>query len=195
MENKLLSYFSSIASLTPEEYKVLENSIDKDTKTFEKGHFLIKEGQFATESYFVIKGCVREYFINEGEEKTTNFFTEGQWVISLNSFSEPMPSQHYWECTEDSILVFGNEKKAQELFNVFPRFETISRIVMEQTFSVQKALMASFFTDSPEQRYINLLKNRTDLVQRVPQYQLASYIGVKPESLSRIRKRMIMNKF
>ncbi|MBV6652439.1 MAG: hypothetical protein KI786_01700, partial [Mameliella sp.] len=76
------------------------------------------------------------------------------------------------------------------LFRKFPRFETISRAIMERAFAEQKAALTSYYTDSPEQRYLRLIQAKPDLVQRIPQYHLASYIGVKPESLSRIKKRM-----
>ncbi|MEZ4949871.1 MAG: hypothetical protein R2784_10850 [Saprospiraceae bacterium] len=91
---------------------------------------------------------------------------------------------------EDTTVVEGDEKQAQELFKNFPRFETISRTIMEAAFAEQRDALNSYYTDSPEQRYLKLLNSRPDLFQRIPQYHLASYIGVKPESLSRIRKRL-----
>jgi CRP-like cAMP-binding protein len=151
----------------------------------------LKEGQVSVDTYFVLEGCIREYILTDGEEKTTNFFTEDQWVISLNSFTPLQPTAHNLVCVEDTTVSIGNEEQAQVLFKQFPRFETISRAVLEEFFIEQKKQLTSFLTDSPEQRYLNLIKTRPDLVQRVPQYQLASYVGIKPESLSRIRKRMV----
>jgi CRP-like cAMP-binding protein len=188
MGNRLVQYFSKITPLSPEEERVLEES--SAPRSFRKGTFLLKEGQTSVESYFVIEGCIREYIVVEGEEKTSNFFTEGQWVISLNNFTPQNPKIRNWVCVEDCLLVVGNEQQAQEMFKQFPRFETISRIVMETVFSEQMNALTSYLTDSPEQRYLKLLKSRPDIFQRVPQYQIASYIGVKPESLSRIRKRI-----
>jgi CRP-like cAMP-binding protein len=160
-------------------------------KHFKKGTYLLKEGQLAVDTYFILEGCVREYMLVEGEEKTTHFYTEDQWVISLNSFGEQSPSTLNLVCVEDTIVSMGNEEQAQELFQKFPRFETISRAVMETYMVEQKKLLTSYLTDSPEQRYLKLLESRPGIFQRVPQYQLASYIGVKPESLSRIRKRVL----
>ncbi len=77
------------------------------------------------------------------------------------------------------------------MYNRFPQFANLAKTMIEESFGQQQALLTSFMTDSPEQRYINLMKNRPDLIQRVPQYQIASYIGIKPESLSRIRKRLV----
>jgi CRP-like cAMP-binding protein len=189
MENKLLRHFSRISALSPEEEKAIADSMV--ITEFKKGHVLLREGQVSVNTYYVVSGCVREYLLVEGEEKTTNFFTEDQWVISLSNHGPKEPSLHTLVCAEDCKLVAGNEKRAQEMFRQFPRFETISRAVMEDYFTEQRSILTSYLVDSPEQRYLKLLKTRPDLFQRIPQYQLASYIGVKPESLSRIRKRIM----
>lgn len=189
MKNKFVDYFSRITPLSKEESDAIAQSMQ--TKKFKKGDFLIKEGQFSTKTYFILEGCVREYILTEGEEKTTNFFTEEQWAISLNSFTPQNAAKHNWICVEDTLVVEGDERQGQELFKRYPRFETISRTIMEAAFAEQKEALTSYYTDSPEQRYLKLLKSRPGLLQRIPQYHLASFIGVKPESLSRIRKRIL----
>lgn len=191
MENKFVDYFSRISPLSKEESEGIAESMR--TKTFKRGEYLLKEGQISASTYFILEGCVREYILTDGEEKTTNFFTEEQWAISLNSFAPQNSAKHNWICVEDTTVVVGDEQQAQVLFKRFPRFETISRTIMQAAFAQQKEALASYYTDSPEQRYLKLLKSRPGLVQRIPQYQLASYIGVKPESLSRIRKRIASN--
>jgi CRP-like cAMP-binding protein len=191
MENKLVNYFSGIMPLSEEESKAITDSMV--IKTFKKGTVLLKEGQISTECYFVLEGCIRQYYIIDGEEKTNNFFTEEQFVVSINSFTQKIPADHYFSCCEDTTLVVANEQKENDLYKRFPKFETISRAVMGNLFGEQQELAASYITDTPEQRYLKLLKSKPDLFQRIPQYQLASYIGVKPESLSRIRKRITLN--
>ncbi|MFB6340933.1 Crp/Fnr family transcriptional regulator [Saccharicrinis sp. FJH62] len=191
MENKFVAYFSRISPLSKEEAEAIAESMQ--TKRFSKGEFLIKEGQFSSKTYFILEGCVREYILTEGEEKTTNFFTEEQWAISLNSFTPQNAATHNWICVEDTLVVEGDEQQGQALFKRFPRFETISRTIMEAAFAEQREALASYYTDSPEQRYLKLLRTRPELFQRIPQYHLASYIGVKPESLSRIRKRIALD--
>ena len=192
MRNKLVDYFARIMPLTDEEAKAIAASML--IKEFKKGAVLLEEGQISTEAYFVLEGCVRQYYLVNGEEKTNNFFTEEQWVISLNSLSNGTPANHFFVCSEDTILVVGNEDKENNLYKRFPKFETISRKVMEKVFMEQQQLMELYLTDTPEERYLKLQNSRPDLFQRIPQYQLASYIGVKPESLSRIRKRIAVKK-
>jgi CRP-like cAMP-binding protein len=188
MNNKFVQHFSKISPLSAEEAAAIEASMR--VETFKKGTMLLREGQVQVNSYFILEGCIREYILIDGEEKTTNFFTEEQWVISLSNFSSPSPATHNLVCVEDTSVSIGNEREAQEMFKRFPRFETISRAVVEAAFAEQKQALTAYLTDSPEQRYLKLLNTHPDLFQRIPQYQLASYLGVKPESLSRIRKRL-----
>lgn len=159
-------------------------------RAFKKGQVLLKAGQISAEAYFVLDGCVRQYYLVEGEEKTNNFFTQDQWVVSIKSLADGTPSDHYIDCCAPSVLVVGNREKEENLYRQFPKLETVSRKVMEKVFAEQQEIMASYLTDTPEKRYVKLLQSRPGLFQLVPQYQIASYIGVKPESLSRIRKRL-----
>lgn len=191
MQHPLISYFSRFAVLTPEETEALLDSML--VKKFKKDSFLVQEGEVYEDTYFVVKGCVRQYKMTEDNERSTNFYTEGQWIISLTSFTDAKKSDSYLRCTEDTEVVIGNEASAQVLFQSFPRFETIARAVMETVFSVQQQQMELYLTHTPEQRYLHLLKTNPDLVQRVPQYHIASYLGIEPESLSRIRKRLSKN--
>ena len=185
--NKLVKYFSNIKALSPEEIHALERSME--ILSFGKGKDVKVAGDQSGNTFFVLKGCVRQYIVKDGEEKTTEFFTEDQWIISSNdSQSDVLP--YNLVCMEDSELVIGNEEKAQKLFEQFPHFETLARTVMEKTYAAQTKLMISNHTDSAEERYLKLLHSRPDIFQRVPQYHIASYLGIQPESLSRIRKRL-----
>lgn len=188
----LIKYFSNFAVFTSEEEKTILDSMI--VRHFKKGDIVLKENDVDDTTFFVVKGLVRQYKILDGNDLTINFFAENEWIISLNSFNKKKTANYFLICLEDTELITGNEESAQALFKVFPRFETISRVVMEKAFAEKQELLHAFQTDSPEQRYENLVKNKPDILQRIPQYYIASYLGLTPESLSRIRKRMTAKK-
>jgi CRP-like cAMP-binding protein len=184
----LLNYISHIEPLTDEESKAIRDITVM--KTYPKGTTLLKEGEISKECYFILSGLIREFHIREGEEITTNFYNEEQWVLSATSFISGTPANHYFTTLEETTVVVGGEEKENQLYESFPRFAEISKTIMEKGFAEQQNRLSLFLTSSPEQRYLSLMESHAHLLQRVPQYQLASYIGVKPESLSRIRKRL-----
>lgn len=160
-------------------------------QSIKKGTLLLKEGEVCETSYSVIKGCIRQYYLINGEEKTTFFYTEGQSIYAVGDASNRKPAKHYLSCEEDCILTVMTRKNQNDLYQKFPHFEPLSRMGLEEELRNYQEMLASYITTSPEERYSNLLKYRPELLQRVPHHQLASYIGIKPESLSRIRKRIM----
>lgn len=191
MHDILFEFISKYISLTEEEKNaILSLDIFRSVK---KGTILLKEGQKTKDSYFVLKGCIRTYYIVDSEEKTTAFYTE------MEAFTPPCvisktPSEYYINCIEDTILTVSNSDMEIEVNRKFPKFEIMCRILSEELLAKQRIDFDEFKTSSPEQRYLNLLEKRPDLIQRVPQYQLASYLGIKPQSLSRLRGRILEKK-
>lgn len=192
MENELVKYISKFITLNEEEINALVQYIP--IKAFKKGTILLKEGDISSECFFNLKGLVRQYYLVDGEEKTTYFYSEKQSISSIERVLKKIPSKYYLSCVEDTTIAIGRLDIEQAFYEKFPKFETLSRLLMEEDLDKNQTLLASFIIASPEERYLNLLKSRPDLVQRVPQYQLASYLGMKPESLSRIRKRISLKK-
>lgn len=188
MEEELFSFIGKYMPLQEDEKQAI---IDLAMfKTFKKNEIILHQGDYSKNGYFVIKGCLRTYFLIGGEEKTTAFYTE------LESFSplcttNNKPSEYFVACVEDSIITVANPEMEKVIFEKFPRFETLCRILSEELLAKSKASFDEFKTSSPEERYLNLLQTRPDLLQRVPQHQLASYLGIQPQSLSRIRKRLL----
>ncbi len=187
---ELIQYISQFMPLAEAEAVEIAKTIK--VKSFEKGAHLVKEGQVSRLCYFVLKGCIRQYYLMDGEEKTTNFFTEGQPVTAYEGTFKRKASKFYLSCVEDSILTIGSAEDEALFFQKFPRLEPASRMAVEEELGKSQGLLSSYILSSPEERYLNLLQTRPDLLDRVPQYQLASYLGIKPESLSRIRKRITL---
>ena len=188
MQDILFDFISKYISLTKEEKEaILALSL---FYTIKKGTILLKEGQKSQDSYFVLKGCIRVYYIIDGEEKTTAFYTEMD-AFTPDCVRDKEPSKYYISCLEDSIVTISNSEMETETNTKFPKFEIMCRLLSEELLAKQQIDFDSFKTSSPEQRYQNLLENRPDLMQRVPQHQLASFLGIKPQSLSRLRARIL----
>ncbi len=186
MENEIVKYLSKYIPVTRE----LEEEIGKIEfiRSYKKGTILLREGKISNECYFIIKGCIRSYYIKDGDEKTTEFYTEEQAAIP-SAYGKKTPSEHYLECVEDTIAGVGTPELEAEMYLKFPQIESLNRALGEAIMANYIDSFAEFKMASPEERYLNLLKTRPGLIQRVPQHQIASYLGIKPESLSRIRKR------
>ncbi len=191
MQNILFDFISKYISLTDDEKKAIA-SLDI-FHSFKKGTILLKEGQKTNNSYFVLNGCIRTYYIIEGEEKTTAFYTETEALTPPCVISKTS-SEYYLSCLEDCLLLVSNSDMEAETNSKFPKFELMCRKLSEELLAKQRIDFDEFKNSSPEQRYMNLLQKRPDLIQRVPQHQLASYLGIKPQSLSRLRARILEKK-
>lgn len=188
MQDILFQFLSTYVPLSEEEKKAIA---DLDIfRTVKKGTILLKEGQQSRNSYFVLKGCIRKYYVLEGEEKTTAFYTEME-AITPHCVVNQLPSEYYLSCTEDCVLVISHADMEAEINTKFPKFEILCRKLSEDVLSKQQLDFDAFKTSSPEQRYLSLIQKRPDLLQRVPQHQIASFLGIKPQSLSRLRARLL----
>jgi CRP-like cAMP-binding protein len=161
---------SNFIELNEEESKSIEEAFP--IMNFEKGHELLKTGQVAKDAFLVIEGCIRKYAFN------------------VDSIANRSPSKYFLTCTEKTTVAIINAEKETELYKKHPRFGEVCRVEMEKMMGQSQEKLSIFMRSTPEERYLSILKDRPDLINRVPQYQLASYLDIKPETLSRIRKRI-----
>lgn len=190
MQNEIVKYLSKYIAISENLKKIItESSL---VKVYKKRTVLLKQGAYANESYLVLKGCIRCYYLIDGVEKTTAFYTE-ECVLTPTSNGKNILSEYYLECTEDTVAAVGNAITEGDMFKKYPELESVCRVLSEVFLAKNQESFNSYIISSFEERYLKLLNDRSDLLQRVPQYQIASYLGVTPESLSSLRKRL-MNK-
>lgn len=187
-EQKILEYIGRYVLLTDEEKASILPEVPY--QTFEKGAHLLRQGEVARACYFVVEGLVRQYELRDGEEKTTYFYTEEEAIVAFESGARQVPCQFSWVCEEDTILVIGRLDRMEEAYAKNPKLEKMSGLFVGQNFGKYQDLISTLITLNPEQRYRYLMEKRPTLINRVAQYHLASYLGIKPETLSRIRRRI-----
>jgi CRP-like cAMP-binding protein len=150
---------------------------------------LLEEGKISKTMFFIEKGCLRTWVNNEGKEVTTQFFFEGDRVSSIESFRTNQPSLYSIESIERCILNTISQKDFQDVLGYLPEIKKeIEEHLFKRLFQTQQ-LFFSYLKNNPEQRYKELLVQHPEIIQRVPQHYIASYLGITPESLSRIRNR------
>lgn len=150
---------------------------------------LLKEGMVSKKAFYIVEGCVRSWFNNDGKDITFQFFFEGQGVSSFESFRTNQPSLFTLETIEPCILNSISKTDFQTILDSSP---IIRQQIEEQTFQrliFYQRLFLSRIKDNPEKRYKDLLENNPEILKRVPQHYIASFLGITPVSLSRIRNR------
>jgi CRP-like cAMP-binding protein len=187
MDNMFIKYLSKYTLFSDK----LINIIVANTviQKFKKGTALLREGDRSNEYYLILEGCMRSYAIKGAIERTIEFYTEGQFVTPPG-YGKSILSEIYLECVEDTVATISTPENEFEMFQKFPELKSVCLTVTEEQISNYQNLFIDYKTTSVEKRYLKLIKERPDLIQRVPQYQLASYLGIQPETLSRIRKRI-----
>ena len=179
----------------------LINTIKKDKKNWvklQKGFIereitsktiLLNEGEIANNIYFIKKGCLREWFNKDGKDITFQFFFEGQPVASIDSFINNTPSLFSIESIEPSIIISIGKDDFNELLITYPEFKDRFQDFIFQRFSNYGQLFLSRIKDTPQERYEDLITNHPEIIKQVPQHYIASFLGITPISLSRIRNR------
>jgi CRP-like cAMP-binding protein len=188
MMTSLLNSIQRLITLRPAEVEVVTDLFKE--RTYKKGDFFLEEGRTCKHVGFVTRGLMRYYINHDGEEKTYAFSQENEYVCNYESFLPQKPSSKIIQALEDSVVFVISYQDLQLFYSRVREGERFGRIAIETVFVKLLQDVSSFYTETPELRYERFIKNHADLQQRISQYHIASFVGVKPQSLSRIRKRI-----
>jgi CRP/FNR family transcriptional regulator len=188
MYSALYNHINKFTDLNVEEQEILGSLLK--SSSIKKKAYLHEAGETCRANYFVVKGCLRLYFIDiKGAEQTTQFAIENWWMSDLTSFLFQMPSDFYIQAAEATEVIAIERRHYDELFNKLPNMEKYFRLIFQKLHQASQIRIKFLYSLTAEERYTNFNKSFPEFVQRVPQYMLASYLGFTPEFLSKIRAK------
>ncbi len=187
-DHKLIYYFNKWINLTPEEEEIVLSEFE--TLFVKKKKDLLEAGEVCKYIYFITQGCMRSYFVDaKGNEHIYQIRMDNNWISDLQSFFSQRPSLYYLEALEDTHLLRISLDKLEELYEKVPKLERYFRILFQKAYINALERLNATMWDTAVDRYNEMLKEHPDMFQRVPLVYIASYLGITPESLSRIRKK------
>ena len=190
MSDKLIEHISRFVSLTQDDASNIL-SYFKHKKIKKKQH-LLEEGQICKSNYFVEKGCLRMYFINDkGIELTTQFAIENWWMADYMSFGGQAPSGFYIQAVENSDILSIDFQTQEKLLAQLPQLEKYFRIILQHAYASSQLRIKYLYDFSKEEMYDHFSSSYPEFIQRVPQYMIASFLGFTPEYLSELRKKKL----
>jgi CRP/FNR family transcriptional regulator len=185
----LLAHIARYVVLNDAEAELLQSYLS--TQTITRKDYLLREGHLCPANYFVLRGCLRTYFLTEqGREQTIQFGIESWWLTDYASLDNQAPSQFFIQAVETTEVVVFDRRIQEEVFTRLPQLERYFRIILQRAAAAALFRVKFLFSLSGPARYHHFNAAYPGFVQRVPQYMLASYLGFTPEFLSKIRAKV-----
>ena len=193
MHERILKNVSRFIELTPDETRYFVSLLKH--KKIRKRQYLVQEGDIARYEYFVNEGCLRTFHTDDkGMEHNVQFSIEDWWTGDMYSFLTQTPGKYNIIAIEDSDLSCIDREAQELLYTKVPKFEKFFRHLLQNAFIALQERILSGMSESAEERYLNFRKKYSEMDKRIPQNQIASFLGITPESLSRIRKQLMVKK-
>jgi len=189
MFNKLKIFCEATVPLTQEELKLIDHYFD--VRELKKKEFLLQDGKVCNFIGFIAAGTIRQFHIKDGVEKTCDISFENNWVTDFQSFTNNTACIMNLQAMENTTVFVISKENLYKLYKQCGKYETFGRLMTEQVAQRATEIAMSLSSDKPEERFQNLLKKQPDLFQHVPQKYIANLLGISPESLSRIRSRIL----
>lgn len=185
----LLDYFEKFLPLSEEEKSIVEDVFKE--RSVKRRQFILQAGDVCRHNNFVVEGCFKMYTIDpNGKEHNLQFAVENWWVGDIGSFHSEEPSKLYIEALEASVILQAKKEDQLRLFVEYPKFNRIFRVLAENAMVSQQNRILQNISSTAEERYLYFLKKHPHLFNRISNVQIASYLGVTPEFLSTIRKKI-----
>ncbi len=185
----LIDYFENHLPLNDEEKSAVKDCFKE--RRVRRRQFILQEGEICRHSTFVVEGCFRMYMVDEkGKEHNLQFAIENWWIGDIGSFHSEKPSRLYIESIENSVILQCEKENQLKLFVNYPKFNRIFRVLAENAMvSLQNRILRNI-SSTAEERYLDFVERYPHFFNRISNVQIASYLGVTPEFLSSIRKKL-----
>jgi CRP-like cAMP-binding protein len=189
MHQALREYFARNFDVDDRSFDLIKELVqDRNVK---KGGFLLREGEIAKDGIFVVSGCLRSYIIdNKGKEHILQFAPKDWWISDFQSMMNQTPTTYFIDAIEDSEVLLMNANAHKKMLESIPGYAASFQTGIQKHTSAKERRIIASLSSSAEERYSDFLKTYPSIAQRVPQHMLASYLGITPETLSRIRKQL-----
>ncbi len=189
MPDRLQAHINSRIKLSAKEYALCAGHFL--TRRIRRRQYLLQEGEICHSIAFVENGCLREFTVDHrGEEHTIHFAIADWWITDMTSFLTGRPSASNIVAVQDSVVRLVTKEAREELFAAVPKMERFYRLLLESNYVATQARIVASLSASAEERYLSFLKTYPALIEQIPQHQIASYLGITPQSLSRIRREL-----
>lgn len=189
MHPSIISHLKQYINLTEHDLQLFQSCLN--SISVDKGKFLLQPGTQVKHEYFVLKGCLKAYYLDEkGHSHIIQFAIENWWIGDFDAFFNGIPSRLHIETIEHSTLLSIHYDSLQQLFKTGPIFERYFRLLTTNAFIAQRKRILSSLEKDTKERYVEFCESYPNIEDRIPDYDIANYLGVSAESLSRIRSKL-----
>ncbi len=186
----LFEYIQRYIDLTGREKEILSGQVNH--RKYLKGQYIVQQGDICKHESFVIKGCLKTFYIdNDGQEHIVMFAIENWWTADLGSFLTQTPADYNVQCLENTEVIQFPYEKLENLYEQIPKLERFFRIIIQKAYVASEKRIIRNFSLPAKERYLKFREQYPEIERRVPQYMIASYLGITKEFLSKIRSQLI----